>query len=561
MTTLACLPLDDRPVNYDYPRELAALAGFEIELPPREWLGNPWRPSRHAELVDWLEKVAARADVLLVALDTLGYGGLIPSRTSSESAEKVLERLSIVKRMKARQPDLLILAFSVILRISRANSAEEEKAYWAEYGSRMFRLSYLEHKSGLGEANEVEIAERGALRAQIPDPVYDDYLQGRKRNHAVNRAMLDWLAEGVFDYLLLPQDDTADYGWNIAEARSLQSTIRLRGLSDRAITYPGADETGNLLLARFACRQAGFAPRVWPRYSSQASSQVITAYEDRPMHELLKAHLAPLGGSLAGSPEQADLVLFVNAPAESQGAADLQVLIAHELSAPVPHLYLRYWRRQAQVDDPSFQVSIVKDDIYRLTRREMTSPRRSVEEFVRALQAALEAGLPVALADVAFVNGADLFLGRQLIQTGLAPRLLAYAGWNTAGNTLGTVLAHAVLSILMQRGAPTPQQQAAHVAFLFRRYLDDYFYQALERTLLVYEDLPAFGLAPTMERLPADKLEAVEARLRARLSAAAGELRDRFVHAGLVRDVLISNIALPWQRLFEACFDVQVELP
>ena len=78
MTTLACLPLDDRPVNYDYPRELAALAGFEIELPPRLWLGNPWRPSHHAELVDWLDKAALHADALLVALDTLGYGGLIP---------------------------------------------------------------------------------------------------------------------------------------------------------------------------------------------------------------------------------------------------------------------------------------------------------------------------------------------------------------------------------------------------------------------------------------------------------------------------------------------------
>ena len=293
MTRLAYLPLDDRPVNYDYPRELAALAGFEIELPPRAWLGNPWRPSRHAELVNWLEKAALRADALLVAVDTLGYGGLIPSRTSSENAEQVLARLSILKQLKARQPDLLILAYNVILRISRANSAEEEKEYWADYGSRMFRLSYLEHKSGLGEADDVETAEREALRAQIPESVYGDYLWGRKRNHAVNRAMLDWLGEGLFDYLLLPQDDTADYGWNIAEARSLQNLIRLRGLSDRAITYPGADETASLLLARYACQQAGFAPRVWPRYSSLLGAQTVTAYEDRPIHELIKAHLAP----------------------------------------------------------------------------------------------------------------------------------------------------------------------------------------------------------------------------------------------------------------------------
>jgi hypothetical protein len=355
--------------------------------------------------------------------------------------------------------------------------------------------------------------------------------------------MLDWLAEGVFDYLLLPQDDTADYGWNIAEARALQSYIRLQGLNDRAITYPGADETASLLLARYACQQAGFAPRIWPRYSSLPGAQTVTAYEDRPIHELIKAHLAPLNGFLAGSPEQADLLLFLNPPAESQGAAELQELIARELV------------------DPTYQFPTVKDEIYRHTRREMTSPRRSVEEFVRALQAAQAAHLPVALADVAFVNGADLFLGRQLIQTGLAPLLLAYAGWNTAGNTLGTVLAHAVLHLLMLRQGPAPERVAAHLAFLFRRYLDDYFYQAVERTQLLYDDLPALGLAPSMERIPADKLEQVEQRLKVRLSAAAGQLRDCFVQAGLVKDVHISNIALPWQRLFEIGFDIQVELP
>ena len=71
MTRVAVLPMDDRPVNYDYPRYLARAAGLEILLPPREWLGNPWRASRHADLVDWLVQTAARADGLIVAIDTL----------------------------------------------------------------------------------------------------------------------------------------------------------------------------------------------------------------------------------------------------------------------------------------------------------------------------------------------------------------------------------------------------------------------------------------------------------------------------------------------------------
>jgi hypothetical protein len=129
----------------------------------------------------------------------------------------------------------LIYASSVIQRVSRANSSEEEKPYWAEYGSRMFRLSYLEHKSALEDASTGEIAERDALRREIPVEVYSDYASIRQRNHRVNQHALTLVKEGVIDYLLLPQDDTADYGWNIAEARRLQMLIR-RGF-DRARSH------------------------------------------------------------------------------------------------------------------------------------------------------------------------------------------------------------------------------------------------------------------------------------------------------------------------------------
>ena len=140
---IGLLPMDDRPVNYDYPTYLARLAGYELHLPTREWLGNPWRDSQHIRLIDWLVKEADSADVLIIALDTLAYGGLIPSRTSREPLDSVLERLSVLKKIKAKRSQLPILASSVILRISRANSSEEEKDYWATYGSAMFRLSYL----------------------------------------------------------------------------------------------------------------------------------------------------------------------------------------------------------------------------------------------------------------------------------------------------------------------------------------------------------------------------------------------------------------------------------
>ncbi len=549
---LVLLPMDDRPVNYDYPRYLSRLAGYELSLPPREWLGNPWRESQRVRLMTWLADEAQSADILILSIDTLAYGGLIPSRRSPDPQEQVLQHLRILREIKSRHPGLSILASSVILRISRANSSEEEKGYWASYGSAMFRLSYLEHKRDLGQASSSEAAECEAVRRQIPDAVYDDYRQGRRRNHAVNQAMLDWLGEGVFDYLLLPQDDTADFGWNIAEARLLQTRIRTEGLSERSITYPGADEVGCMLLAASLCRQKGFRPRLWPRYSSINSPGLTTAYEDRPIHELLKAHLALMQGSLAESPESADLILFLNAPCGPQGEGSFQWLASQAMAAGREGLPEA---AQAYLDH------VAPDPVFQATRREMESPQRSPEEFTRALLEDLQAHRCVAVADVAFANGSDLVLGNLLMHHPEIVKLCAYGGWNTAGNTLGTVLAQAVLR-LISLGAGSPvEQERAHLEFLFLRLLDDFCYQARERTRLMLEDLPSMGMDPTQEHLPEDKRSRVEARLRSRLGAAAAELRQLFIQSGCVSDVLVSNIHLPWQRLFEVGFDVQVLLP
>jgi hypothetical protein len=548
---IALLPLDDRPVNYDYPTYLARLAGYELRLPPRDWMGNPWRESQHVQLVNWLVKVAETADVLVVALDTLAYGGLIPSRTSSEPVESVIERLSVIKKIKTGRPSLRILASSVILRISRANSSEEEKEYWAIYGRAMFRLSYLEHKTDLSVASTQEQVEMSELIKHIPTTIYEDYLTGRQRNHQVNLRMIDWLEEDVFDFLLLPQDDTAEYGWNIAEARILQATLRLKNLTNRAITYPGADEIGTLLLASAVCEHARFKPCVYPRYSSISSSGVVTAYEDRPIHELLKAHLTPLRGTLAASPDGADLTLFINAPAHAQGEASLQWLNWRGLEN---------LKSELPASLNSYLEGVETDSTYQATRNEMETPDRSPEELVRALLVELDHERPSALADVAFVNGSDFVLGRQLMQHSQFCRLSAYGGWNTAGNTLGTVLSHASLRILARRNGDDPDQTRAHYEFLFLRWLDDYYYQAIERTRCMLEDLPRLNLQPTMERIPSPSFENVEQRVQERLLRAADELEKVFIDAGVVKSVKVENIHLPWQRLFEVGFDVHVSL-
>ena len=101
--TVAIVPLDDRSVNYECLSMLGEAAGLEVHLPPKAWLGTPWRAGKTEELGAWVEEQAAGADALVVAVDTLGYGGLVNSRRSADSVRTVMARLDVLRRINREQ--------------------------------------------------------------------------------------------------------------------------------------------------------------------------------------------------------------------------------------------------------------------------------------------------------------------------------------------------------------------------------------------------------------------------------------------------------------------------
>ena len=125
--TVVILPLDDRSVNYECLQLLGEAAGLRVVLPPKAWLGTPWRVGDMVKLHDWLLGQAPHADALIVAVDTLGYGGLVNSRRATDSTETVLARLACLRDIKQAQPQTTLLAFNVLMRITRGNDAEEER--------------------------------------------------------------------------------------------------------------------------------------------------------------------------------------------------------------------------------------------------------------------------------------------------------------------------------------------------------------------------------------------------------------------------------------------------
>ncbi|MBC8160698.1 MAG: DUF4127 family protein, partial [Roseiflexaceae bacterium] len=295
---IGLLPLDERPVNTRYPAMIAALAGAEVLLPPAEFLSAQRRPADCAALADWLASVAPQLDGLIIALDMLGYGGLIAARTTNDPAASVLTRLERLREVRAAHPQLLIYGFNLITRVSNANDAVEEPTYWADYGEQFYLFSQLLDRREQGQPVGAELDQ---LAAAIPGAQRRDMLARRLRNHTVNLAALGLLDAGVFDLLVLSSDDTSSFGLPSREKCYLAwwaGLLGLAGADSRLLMYPGADEVGCVLLARLLNARANLTPTLTASYAPTAAAANIAAYEDGPISTTVERHVGAAGGRL-----------------------------------------------------------------------------------------------------------------------------------------------------------------------------------------------------------------------------------------------------------------------
>ena len=207
MTTIVFIPIDNRPVCYTLAQQIASIDNnLRLLLPPRELLGDLTKTADTDGIIQWL-KTVSQADKVIVSLDTIAYGGLIPSRRSTDGFEAIKKRMEEFRQILSNK-NAKIYAFSSIMRISNNNINEEEKDYWSSYGKKIFQYSYEVHKN----------APESNIETDIPQEILQDYLKTRKRNFDINLMYLDWAKDGIFDTLVFSKDDCAQYGLNVAEA-------------------------------------------------------------------------------------------------------------------------------------------------------------------------------------------------------------------------------------------------------------------------------------------------------------------------------------------------------
>jgi len=326
------------------------------------------------------------------------------------------------------------------------------------------------------------------VTAQIDPKVLSDSLSTRQRNPQINLEMLRWMAKGTCDFLRLVQEDCAEFGLHRGEQKVLLELIDALHLQEKTSLHPGADEAGMILLARLLNTKSTFTAH----WSDVSGASQIPPFEDRPFAETLTAQLRVANCSEVES--NADFALFINAP-------------------------LNYSRQQQ-------------------TPEQEEEHREKMFLFAEKIKTALQQNQRVALCDAAFPNGADDLLMQVLDKQNLLGKLCAFAAWNTASNSLGTVITQCAAF-----AAGDFEQNGYNQHFVLDRILDDWIYQTRLRPQME-KRARAAGVSPL-------NLGVFEEDLQKQTEREMKGYAQLIAQRHFKRKLKQCHVSFPWGRTFE----------
>lgn len=415
MHNIAFIPIDNRPVCYQLALDIAQIdKNINLFIPDKSLLGDLTKPAQIDKIIDWIFNLK-NIDSMVISLDTIAYGGLIPSRRTNDSIDDIKNRINKLKNIILKNK-IKTFAFSSIMRISNNNINEEEKEYWNLYGEKIFQYSYRLHEINKDlnfDTYNIELQNE----YEIPQDILKDYLNTRNRNFEINKYYLDLANEGIFETLIFSKDDCSEYGLNVKEANNLKNMQ-----AQNVFVKTGADEIPLSLLSRAinSCKKIKIAPL----YLEPNSTDKISKYEDISVEESVKSQIE-LAGAIYSDLNNCDMILVVNNFKDEQGELVMNI------------------------DVPLFQGKFP------------------------------EINKPFCIADIRNANGSDNNFVNKWFNKFDMYNFYGYAGWNTTGNTLGSVLSAAMTLY----NAKIPNYTAFKLLEL-KRFLDDWAYQANVRALI-----------------------------------------------------------------------------
>ncbi len=497
------IPLDGRPAAGQFAKMIGAMAGYEVVLPPQNLLGRFTEEAQTDKIFEWLTaQDMTNVKALVASADMVAYGGLIQSRVTSVDSTTAIQRLRRLVTFAAKQEDSLkFYIFASNMRLTPTATIKNAPF-------RMNLAKYEEIKDKFERTGDKSLLSKlKNLKAMVPMEEIQRYENTRNRNFEVIRTLMRIVKTSPVDYLIVGQDDAKPDGPQIQENAKLREFAKHLELGDKAYFCEGIDQHGNILVSRAILSDLNFHPKVRIVYSDGDGKKAFALYESKPIEDSLADQLFASGAKHVNPGEEFDYTLYVNTPG----------------------------------------------------RR-----RNTFQAFMRNLKDEVDQGFPVAVADINFgVDGTsdeELFAG--LSEERRAHKLLAFAGWNTAGNTMGTAIPAANV-FLSGRALETDalSREVAQKEFLLHRMIDDYAYHKYTRPA-AYKLIDKYQ--NQRDEVYGETFTRVNQFVEDDLVKHAKELFDLqfegktfFASNKEYRIVAMDNLSvyLPWPRAYEAAID------
>lgn len=427
-SVIALVPLDSRPPCTDYVRQLAAMADFQVTLPPKELLDDYRQPGNTKALRHWLSHAATQSTAAIISVDMLVHGGLLSSRQGNEHSADATATINVLRTIHQSQPQLKLFAFSIIPRLFIADNPATEK-----FKPLMSEWAMLQETIRIFE-NPVDFARLQKIEAQLPPDLIEHYRNLYQANHQLNNQLLALVQEGVLTGLVLGQDDSAPFGLGNLERQRLDAfLIRNPSLRDKVFVTRGTDEVALSLLGQVIVETGTKKNRVYVHYTEATTADLIMPYMPGPLSRTVAEKLAISNAERSWDLTNSDYILIVHAGTT-----------------------------RSQPKNLAQTATLIKDWLI--------------------------AGKQVALVDLAedWQENQTLL---PLLQKNAAPlhRLIAYAGWNTASNSMGTAATQAAMILNGNRAgaaADPLNRDLQRISFLAARIIDDWYYQKNFRPIL-----------------------------------------------------------------------------
>ena len=416
------IPLDSRPPCGRFVQDAGRIAGVEVVLPPAELLDEYFRPGNTAALQSWTMEHIAGFDAAILSIDQLLHGGLIASRQAKKTIADEEDLLDFLYRLRAAHPNIPLYAFSILPRMTPPDGLVdwEEQKRLMKYSRLLGRLAREKNP------RDEDLSALDDLRASISAENLAQY-ERLFANYADFGQRLISLAEnGTLDRLVIGQDDSEPNSIPNLVLHKFSELLAAKGISEnRVFLAQGADELALSILAADEAQRNGFSPRVALIYNDSSTPDRVLPYMGATLEKTAREKIRFTRGTIAASPETADFTLYIS-------ANDKATANTRKAAAATINTLLDNKRTVALVD---------------------------LAEHLR---------LDETLLPVLVENKTPIHM------------LAAYAGWNTASNSVGTAVAHAVLLQIAQRRAQTENDAlsvaAAHISFLDGRFLEDCYY-------------------------------------------------------------------------------------